>query len=123
MGGASQTDLPPATPTHHVCLLEMPYQSSPALELLPTDLTVELWRIGLEATHIMILHPIDSGALEFTFLQENTHTLFLKGAEVFWLLVNRPIQNLDFEWGHCGFFFCDKTSRAESSGLALNHQL
>ncbi len=54
-----------------VSLLEMPDKTSSALKLLPTQLTVELWRISLTTTDIVILHSVHSGAFEVTFLQKN----------------------------------------------------
>ena len=49
-------------------LLEVPNQTSPALEALLTDPAGELGRVGLEATDKVILHSIHCGALKVTFL-------------------------------------------------------
>ena len=56
------------TSMYLVRLLEMPHKTSSALKLLPTELTVELWRIGLPTADIVVLHTIHSSALEITVL-------------------------------------------------------
>ena len=56
--------------TDFVCLLQVPDQSSTTLELLVTQLTVELGWVALHTPDVMVLHPVHSGALKLTFLRQ-----------------------------------------------------
>ena len=67
-------DLCERDPPYHVSLLEVPDQPCPALELLPTHLTVELRRVLLHTADIVVLHTIHCRALELTLLHTYTHT-------------------------------------------------
>ena len=54
---------------YQMCLLKVPDQTSSALERLLTQLTIEFWWVRLHAQDKVVLHPINRGALEFTFLE------------------------------------------------------